>query len=64
MKLTVRQYCAMKDIRFVTWGFLAEWYRILGITFRNSKWLNKSVDYLDKRWDMMVRVLENKTQNR
>lgn len=43
-----------RRIKFIKWGIAAKYYGIIGKTLRLRKHLDKSVEYLDKRWEMMI----------
>jgi hypothetical protein len=57
MKITIGEYLRKTDKHFVKYGFLAHFWGLLGKVFRSRKCLDKSVHYMDLRWDMMMAVL-------
>lgn len=42
---------------FIRWGITAKYYGVIGKLFRSMLYLDKSVYYLDKRWELMCDVL-------
>ena len=48
--MTVGQYLNKNHPDFRRWGILATYYGVLFKITRQMKWLDKSVEYLDKRW--------------
>lgn len=59
MKKTIGYYSRKQNPEFVKWGVLAKWYGFIGRIFNNWTWRVKSVEYLDKRYEVMMQVIHN-----
>lgn len=57
MKMTIKQYLNKTNKNFFKYGVLAKYWGFIGKIFRSKKYLDKSVYYLDKRWDIMMDLL-------
>ena len=56
--MTVKDMMTNEQRRqFIKWGVKSKYYGVIGHVFKSIKYLNKSVDYLDKRWALMSDVL-------
>ena len=58
--MTIGQYLNRTNKDFVKWGLLAKYYGIIGKIFRSKKYFDKSVEYLDKRWDVIMKLLDRR----
>ena len=56
---TIKQYLNKNDKNYFKYGVLTKYYGLIGKIFRSTKYLDKSVYYLDKRWDIMMNLLHN-----
>lgn len=56
--MTIGDYCNVTQKDFAKCGRRAKLYGLLGRIFRSKKFMDKAVYYLDKRWDMMIAVLD------
>ena len=54
--MTIGQYCNRNVKGFFMWGVLSKCYWIIYKITRQWKYADKSIDYLDKRWDAMIAV--------
>lgn len=61
--MTIGQYCNRNVKGFFIWGVLAKFYGIIAKIFKSRKYQNKSVTYLDKRWDVMTAISHNHQNN-
>lgn len=43
-----------EEIQFKSWGIAARFYGFIGKTFKAKKYLDRSVSFMDKRWDMVM----------
>lgn len=43
--------------QFIKWGIKSKCYILIGRIFKSTKYINMSVYYLDKRWELMDDVL-------
>jgi hypothetical protein len=59
--MTIGRYLNKYHPDFRRWGILATYYGILYRITRCAKWGDKSVEYLDKRWDAMMEITEQLT---
>ena len=46
-----------EEIQFRLWGIAVKYYGFIGKIFKAKKYLDKSVYYMDKRWDMVMYTL-------
>lgn len=56
--MTLGQYCNRYEKGFFKYGILAEYYGLIGHIFKSKPYLDKSVEYLNKRWNIMMRVMK------
>lgn len=49
-----------EEIQFRLWGIAVKYYGFIGKVFKVKKYLDKSVYYMDKRWDMVTYNLTHK----
>lgn len=57
--MTIKQYLNRTNKDFVKYGFLSRWHGLIGCMFRSRKHMDKSVWYLDRRWEMMMTVMKS-----
>lgn len=57
--MTNKQYLNRTNKDFVKYGFLFWMHGLIGHMFRSRKHLDKSVWYLDRRWEMMTTVMKS-----
>lgn len=55
--MTIGEYLSKTNKDFKRYKFLANLYGTIGTIFKSKKCLDKSVYYLDKRWNMMMTLL-------
>ena len=56
--MTVGQYLNKTNKDFVKYGRLAKWYGFIGKLFGSRTYMDKAVYYLDKRWAIMMALLD------
>jgi hypothetical protein len=55
--MTIGQYLNKNHPDFRKWGILAKFYSILFRITGQWKWADKNLEYLDKRWAVMMEEL-------
>ena len=56
--MTIEKYLNKNNKDFFKYGILAKCFGIIGKIFRSKKYMDKSVGYYDKRWDIMMTLLK------
>ena len=56
--MTIGQYLNRTNKDFRMYGIQAKWFGLIGKLFKSKKYMDKSVYYLDKRWNIMTTLLE------
>lgn len=57
--MTIGKYLNKNHPNFRKWGMLAKYYGLLYKITGQMKWADKSVEYLDKRWDAMMEITKH-----
>lgn len=57
--MTIGKYLNKNHPDFRRWGILAKFYWILFRITGQWKWADKNVEYLDKRWAVMMDLMKN-----
>jgi hypothetical protein len=56
--MTIGEYLNRTNKDFVRYGRRAKWFAFLGKLTRSKKYIDKAVYYWDKRWKIMMDLLE------
>lgn len=60
--MTLGEYLNKNNKEFVKYGYLARWFEFIGKIyyklFGSFKYMDKSVYYLDKRWEIICLEIE------